>query len=223
MTKHTDKHFEEELNELKEEISRMGAMVEEMLALASKALVEGNSHIARDVIKKDPGINRYELIIDDHCLEILVKWQPAASDLRFITIGLRISKDLERIGDLAVDISEQVLELNRHEKLKPYKDLEIMAEKTKLMVQNALDSFIKQDTQLARKVCSDDDEVDALKRKVFQDLITLMENDQELVSRGTRVIIVSRHMERIADHATNIAEEVIFMIEGKDIRHIGKS
>jgi len=223
MTQHTDKHFEEELTELKDEISRMGSLVEEMLAQAAKALLEGNSHLAREVIKKDPEINRYELVIDDHCLEVLVRWQPAASDLRFITIGLRISKDLERIGDLAVDICEQVLELNRQDKLKPYQDLKIMAEKTQKMVQKALDSFIKQDTALARQVCHDDDEVDALKKKVFSDLINLMENDQEAVSRGTRVIIVSRHMERIADHATNIAEEVIFMIEGKDIRHRGKA
>ncbi len=226
MPQHTDKLFEDELKILKEDILKMGGLVEEMLAKSSKALIERDTNLARQVLKQDPDVNRLEVLIDDHCLELLARWQPAASDLRFITIGLRISKDLERMGDLAVDICEQVVEINKEPPLKslgesPFDDFSLISEKTKQMVKEALDAFVRQDAELAQRVCEADDEVDDLKRKLFDDLVNLMQTNLEVVRRGTRLILVSRHLERIADHATNIAEEVIFMVKGKDIRHGG--
>lgn len=222
MTAHTDKNFELELKQLKEDILKMGSLVEEMLGLSMKALEERSSHVAKQVIQKDPEVNRLEMIIDDHCLELLVRWQPAASDLRFITISLKISKDLERMGDLAVDICEQVLELNWEPAIRLYDDFHEIGERTRNMVKQALDAFVKQDVDLANHVCESDDEVDALKRNLFHELMDLMQRDSAAVSRGTRLILISRHFERIADHATNIAEEVIFMVKGEDIRHRGK-
>ena len=218
---HTDKHFEAELRELKEKILKMGGMVEEMIDRAQKSLFERNSNLAREILICDSEVNRIEVAIDNHCLELLARRQPAASDLRFITIGLRISKDLERMGDLAVDIGEQVIELNKELQLKPFEDLPQIASKTKKMVKSALDAFVNRDPDLAQRVCEADDEVDALKRKVFDDVVLIMQKNPSAVLRGVRLILVSRHFERIADHATNIAEEVIFMVKGKDIRHGG--
>ncbi|EKD41591.1 MAG: hypothetical protein ACD_73C00638G0003 [uncultured bacterium] len=223
MTAHTDKHFEAELKLLKEEILKMGSLVEEMITLSMKALEDRSSAISKKVIQKDPEVNHLEMIIDDHCLELLVRWQPAASDLRFITMSLKISKDLERMGDLAVDICEQVLELNWEPVLGTYDDFKEIGEKTREMVKNALDAFVKQDVELANHVCTSDDEVDALKRNMFHAMIALMQKDSTAVARGTRIILISRHFERIADHATNIAEQVIFMVKGEDIRHRGKT
>ena len=221
MPEHTDKYFEAELKELKEKILKMGGMVEEMIDRAQKSLFERDSNLAREILSCDPAVNRIELAIDNHCLELLARRQPAASDLRFITIGLRISKDLERMGDLAVDVGEQVIELNKEPQLKPFEDLPQIASKTKKMVKSALDAFVNRDPDLAERVCEADDEVDALKRKVFDDVVLIMQKNPSAVLRGVRLILVSRHFERIADHATNIAEEVIFMVKGKDIRHGG--
>ncbi len=216
---HTDRQYEQGLRELKEEILQMGGVVEVMIARSMKGLVERNSNIAEEVIAKDPEVNRLEVAVDGHCVELLALHQPAASDLRFITIGLRASKDLERMGDLAVNISEQSLALNKEPQLKPYVDLPRMAEKTQQMVKQALDAFVKRDADLAQRVCEMDDEVDSLNDRVFDELVELMEKDSTAVSRSVRLILVARHLERIADHATNIAEEVIFMVKGKDIRH----
>lgn len=223
MAEHTDKKYEQDLRRLKEEILKMGGTVEEMIARSMKALVERNSNIAQDVIRMDPEVNNLEMKIDALCLQLLALRQPAASDLRFITIGLRASKDLERMGDLAVNISEQSIELNKESQLKPYVDLPQMSAKAQQMVKDALDAFVRRDADLARRVCEVDDEVDSLNDRVFQDLVGLMQKDPEAASRGTRLILVSRHLERIADHATNIAEEVIFMVQGKDIRHGSKN
>lgn len=221
MTTHTDKQYEQELQQLKEEILKTGAIVEEMIALCMKALVDRDSNIAQEVLRKDPEVNRLEMKIDDLCLQLLALRQPAGPDLRSVAIGLRASKDLERIGDLAVNIAEQALELNKVPQLKPYIDLPKMALSAQNMMKTALDAFVRHDADLAQEVCGMDDEVDLLNDKVFDELVTLMENDSSAVSRATRLILVSRHLERIADHATNIAEEVIFMVKGKDIRHQG--
>lgn len=219
MPQHTDKKFEEELTELKDDILKMGGIVEEMMALSMKAVVERDSKLAESVIQRDREVNQLEMTIDDQCLRLLALHQPAASDLRFITIGLRISKDMERMGDLAVNISEQSIELNREPQLKPYLDLPTMGQRAQEMVKNTLDAFVKRDAALAQRVCEMDDDVDALNDRVFLELVHLMQKDTNAVSRGTRLILVARQLERIADHATNIAEEVIFMVAGKDIRH----
>ena len=163
--------------------------------------------------------NRLEMEIDDRCLQLLALRQPTASDLRFITIGLKISKDLERIGDLAVNIAEQAMELNKEPQLKPYVDLPLMGQKVQQMVRGVLDSFVNRDASRAQQVCEVDDEVDDLNRKVLQELIALMQKDSSAVTRGMHLIWIAKQLERIADHATNIAEEVIFMVQGRDIRH----
>lgn len=219
MPAHTDKHYEAELKELKDEILKMGGVVEEMIQRSMKALVDRNSNLAEEVIKRDPEVNRLEMEIDAHCVQLLALHQPAASDLRFITVGLKISKDLERMGDLAVNVCQDCLDLNREPQLKPYIHLPQMATKAQKMVKDSLDCFVKQDAALARKVCEADDEVDRLKDDIYEEVISFMKKDPEVIVRGTHLIAVAKHLERVADHATNIAEVVIFMITGEDIRH----
>jgi phosphate transport system protein len=222
MTAHTDRNFEEELNRLKETILEMGGVVEEMIARAMKALTERDTKIAEEIIKRDPVANRLELLIDDLCLSLLALRQPAASDLRFITIGLRASKDLERMGDLAVNIAEHALELNKEPQLKPYIDLPRMGAKAQEMVRQALDAFVKRDVVLAQSICEMDDTVDDFDAKIYKELVLLMSKDNQSAPTATRLMLISKDLERIADHATNIAEEVIFMVQGRDIRHGGR-
>ena len=219
MTEHTDKHYEQELKDLKEAILKMGGIVEEMIARSIKSLIERDSRIVGEVALQEGTANRLEMEIDDRCLQLLALRQPTASDLRFITIGLKISKDLERIGDLAVNIAEQAMELNKEPQLKPYVDLPLMGQKVQQMVRGVLDSFVNRDASRAQQVCEVDDEVDDLNRKVLQELIALMQKDSSAVTRGMHLIWIAKQLERIADHATNIAEEVIFMVQGRDIRH----
>lgn len=219
---HTDTQFEEELKELKESILKMGGLVEEMMSKSLKALVERNSDIAQQVIDQDRPVNQLEMDIDQKCVHMLALRQPAASDLRFIILGIRISKDLERVGDLSVDVCQQVLDLNKSPEFRAYDDLVSMSVKSQFMVKNALDAFVKNDPELANKVCEMDDEVDDLKHKVFLDMAEFMGKNPQHVQQSLYFILISRHLERIADHATNIAEEVIFMVKGQDIRHRGK-
>lgn len=222
MLQHTDKYYEEELKELNQQILKMGGVVEEMIFRSMKALVDVNSQMALEVIlKKEREVNQLEITIDNHCLKMLALRQPAGSDLRFITVGLKISKDLERMGDLAVNISQRAIDLNKEPPLKPYIDLPNMAIKTQEMVKNALDAFVRHDAELAQQVCLVDDEVDELNKKIFNDLLHIMQKDSSAVSRGIHLLSIARHLERIADHATNIAEVVIFMVKGQDIRHRG--
>ncbi len=223
MALHTDKHFEAELQELKEGILKMGGIVEEMMMLAMKSLLDRDTSLAESVIQKDRPVNKLEMEIDELCLKLLALNQPAASDLRFITIGLKITKDLERMGDLAVNICQAVIELNRDAPLKPYIDLPRLAEQSQKMVKDALDSFVRRDAVQAAQVCQRDDDVDALKDKIINELVALMKSNSDSISRSVRLISIARHLERIADHATNIAELVIFMVQGKDIRHGGLS
>jgi len=216
---HTDKRFDEDLGRLKEAILKTGTLVEEMIASSMQSLVARDADRIKDVIEQEKEVNRMELEIDDLCHRLLALHQPAASDLRFIMIGLRASKDLERIGDLAVNVADQAKEVNREAPLKPYVDLPRMAEKSQKMVKDALDAFVKKDSKLAQGVCLMDDEVDTLNDKLYEELVSIMAHNPGAVTRGVRLILVARHLERIADHATNVAEEVIFMVEGRDIRH----
>ena len=219
MPLHTDKRYEEGLHHLKEQILKMAGIVEEMITCSMKALVDRNSDLTSAVIEKDPEVNDLEMRIDDTCVELLALHQPAASDLRFITIGLKISKDLERMGDLAVNIAENTREINQEPSLGPYQDLPKMAFTAQKMVQDSLDAFVRRDAVQAERICKMDDEVDNLNNLLFKELVELMKKNSDTVARATRLILIVRHLERIADHATNIAEEVIFMVQGKDIRH----
>jgi len=212
-------HFQQELNHLKEELLRMAGLTELAIAHAVDALVKRNTPLAEKTIREDKAINEMELEIDDLSLKLLALHQPMAADLRFITSAMRINIELERIGDLAVNIAERVLSLNQEPQLKPYIDLPRMAEISKRMVKDVLDAFVQGDADLARAVCERDDQVDDLKDQVFRELLSYMLADPQTITRAVHLIIVSKYLERIADHATNIAEGVIFMVNARVIKH----
>jgi phosphate transport system protein len=213
------RHFHEELEALKQTLLAMGGLVEDQIRRALRALVEHDGDQAQEVIERDRQVNAYDVEIDEKCVELLALHQPTAKDLRFITTAMKIVTDLERIGDQAVNIAQRVLELNREPQLKPYIDLPRMAEKAQRMVKDSLDAFVAADTELARQVCERDEEVDALKEQLFRELLTFMMADPKTISRAIRLILISRFLERVADHATNIAEMVIYMVESKMVRH----
>jgi phosphate transport system protein len=213
------RHFHEELDALRQTLLAMGGLVEDQIRRAMRSLLERDDALAQEVIDRDRQVNTYDVEVDEQCVELLALNQPAASDLRFITTAMKIVTDLERIGDQAVNIAQRVLELNRDPQLKPYIDLPRMAEKAQRMVKESLDAFVAGDTALARQVCGKDAEVDALKEQIFRELLTFMMEDPRTIPRAIRVILISRFLERVADHATNIAEMVVYLIEGKMVRH----
>jgi phosphate transport system protein len=212
-------HFQQELAKLKEELLKMGGLAERAISNAIDALVHRDTLLAEKTIGEDEKINKMELLIDDWCLKLLALHQPLAADLRFITSAMRINVELERIGDLAVNIAERVVSLTQEPQLKPYIDIPRMAEITKNMVKDVLDAFVNEDADLARAVCARDDQVDALNDQVFRELMTYMLADPKTITRAVHLIIVSKYLERIADHATNIAEGVIFMVKALVIKH----
>jgi phosphate transport system protein len=213
------RHFHEELEALKQTLLAMGGLVEDQIRRVMRALLERDDAIAQEVIERDRQVNAYDVEVDEQCVSLLALHQPAAGDLRFITTAMKIVTDLERIGDQAVNIAQRVLELNREPRLKPYIDLPRMAERAQRMVKESLDAFVARDTALARQVCGEDAEVDALKEQIFRELLTFMMEDPRTIPRAIRVILISRFMERVADHATNIAEMVVYLVEGKMVRH----
>lgn len=213
------RHFDEELDQLKQTLLAMGALVEDQIRRVMTALIERDDRLAQDVIERDREVNVYDVQIDEKCIEMLALHQPTASDLRFITTAMKIVTDLERIGDQAVNIAQRALELNREPQLKPYIDLPRMADRAQMMVRESLDAFVERDTELARRVCAADDAVDALKEQVFRELLTFMMEDPKVIPRAIRLILISRFLERVADHATNIAEMVIYLVESKIVRH----
>jgi len=213
------RHFHEELEALKQTLLAMGGLVEDQIRRVMRALVERDDALAQEVIERDQQVNAYDVEVDETCVSLLALHQPAAGDLRFITTAMKIVTDLERMGDQAVNIAQRVLELNREPQLKPYIDLPRMAEKAQRMVKESLDAFVERDTELARKVCAEDAEVDAIKDQIFRELLTFMMEDARTIPRAIRLILVSRFLERLADHATNIAEMVIYLVEAKMVRH----
>jgi phosphate transport system protein len=217
---HTDKKYEDELKKLREDILYMGGLVEDQILKSIKTLVERDSQLAEILIERDHEVNRLDVEIDDLCIKLLALHQPAGRDLRFITTGLKITTDLERIGDMAVNISERALELNQEPQLKPYIDIPRMARIAQRMIRESLDAFVREDTELALKVCKDDEEVDQLNSQIFREVVTFMIDDPHTINRAIKISSVSKYLERIADHATNIAEMVIFMVKGKSIRHL---
>jgi phosphate transport system protein len=216
---HIHRQFDNDLNEIRSKLLEMGGKVEKMINDALKGLVERNSSIAETVIAYDHEINRLEVEIDEKCLEVLAMRQPAARDLRFITLALKIVTDLERIGDQCCNIGKRTKELNDEPPLKPYIDIPRMAHWASVMVKEALDAFVEGDVDLALKVCRDDSFIDALNEQVQRELMSFMIEDTKTISRSIKINYISKCIERIADHATNIAEMVIFMVNGKDIRH----
>jgi phosphate transport system protein len=213
------RHFHEELEALKQTLLAMGGLVEEQIRRVMSALLERDSALAQEVIDRDRQVNAYDVEVDEKCVELLALYQPTAGALRFITTAMKIVTDLERIGDQAVNIAQRALELNQEPQLKPYIDLPRMADRAQRMVKESLDAFVARDTELARRVCGEDAEVDALKEQIFRELLTFMMEDARTIPRAIRLILISRFLERVADHATNIAEMVIYMVESKMVRH----
>jgi phosphate transport system protein len=211
--------FENELTDLKVKILKMGSLVEEAIGQAIQALVERDSDLARKVIASDARINTFDVEIDEECIRLIALRQPTARDLRFVTTAMKITTDLERMGDYAVDIGERVLELNEEPQLKPYIDLPRMAEISQAMVRDVLQAFLDRDTRLAYQVINRDDEVDQLTVQIFNELLFYMKKDSTTTSRAIKISYISKYLERVADHATNIAEMVVYMTEGRMIRH----
>lgn len=211
--------FDEELKNLNEKVLKMGLLVEAAIRDSIRSLIERDSDLAREVIKKDHQINALDVEIDEECIRLIALRQPKAGDLRFITTAMKITTDLERMGDLAEDICERAIELNEEPPLKPYIDIPRMAEIAQGMLTDALDAFVRRDPRLAYEVIKRDDEVDRLVVQVFNELLFFMIHDPKTVSRAVKITYISKYLERIADHATNIAEMVVYMVEGKMIRH----
>ena len=212
-------HVETELQALKNRLLEMGALVEDRVHRAVHSLIDRKTEEAEIIIAADREVNDLHIEIDDRCLKLLATQSPLAVDLRLITSAMKISSDLERIGDQAVNVAENVVKILPHPPLKPLIDIPRMAEIAEKMTRDALDSFVKRDPELARDVLRRDDEVDQLKDQNFRVLLTYMMADPGTIERALALILVSRNLERIADHATNIAEDVIFLVEAKDVRH----
>lgn len=213
------RHFDDELQSLKEQILRMGGLAEEQVQGALRALVERDSDLARKIIENDRQVNTLDVAIDEDCLRLLALQQPTARDLRFITTAMKISTELERISDLAENICERAIELNEEPQLKPYIDIPLMANWALKMVKDALDAFVNHDAALARKVCQNDDFVDDLTHQLFRELLSFMLENPQTITRAIRITFIAKYLERIADHATNVAELVVYLVEGKIIRH----
>jgi len=212
-------HFEEELQALKQRLLTMGALVEERAHRAVRSLIDRRLDEAELVIQSDQEVNDLQIEIDRRCLTLLALQQPAASDLRLITAALKINDDLERIGDQAVNIAENVIKVLPQAPLKPLIDIPRMAELAGRMVRDSLHAFVKGDVLMAQAVIATDDRVDGLKNQIMRELLTYMLADPKAIERALALILIARHLERIADHATNIAEDVIYVVQGRDVRH----
>jgi phosphate transport system protein len=212
--------FEEQLDELKNRMLFMGSLVEHAIHLSIQAMVERDEQPAMRVLSEiEPQVNDLHLELDDRALQLLSLRQPLAADLRFITSTMKINSDLERIGDQAVNIAQRALSIVSQPELKPLVDIPLMADIVKKMVKDALDAFVRRNTDLARDVVLRDDEVDQYRDLVFRELVPLMAKNPACIQLALDLILVSRNLERIADHATNVAEDVIYMVLGRDIRH----
>jgi len=211
--------LEEEINKLKKMLFEMATSVEEMIAKSVKALEENNMILAEEVIKSDQIVNEMEVDIDNQCIRILALYHPEAEDLRTVTMIMKINNDLERIGDHAVNIAEMTQYLADKPPVKPLIDIPKMAEKAIEMLQESLDSFVNKDADLAVEVCKKDDEVDALEPQIVRELITYMISDPLTIDRALTLILIARGLERVADLATNIAEDTYYISSGKILKH----
>ncbi|HEX8619744.1 MAG TPA: phosphate signaling complex protein PhoU [Thermoanaerobaculia bacterium] len=217
------RHFDREIEHLKELLLRMGAMVEDQINQSIRALLERETGVAQRVIDSDTEIDQMELEIDQHTIELIAMMQPAAVDLRFVAAAMKITPELERIADLAVDVCERAIELNREPQLKPLIDIPRLATMAQDMVRQALDAFVRRDAVLAREVIARDDEVDLLTEQSFRELLTYMLEDSRNISRAIRLTFIGKYFERMADGATNICEMVVYLAEGKVIKHSNES
>jgi phosphate transport system protein len=212
-------HFQEELQQLKNRLLEMGGLAEERVRSVVQALVDRHPAIVDRVLDGDGPINQLHIEIDSRCFKLLALYQPMAVDLRAIVSAVKINTDLERVGDLAINIAEAVKRYMRHPPVKELIDIPRMAEIAQRMLRDALDAYVRRDTALAQQVLDEDDELDALKTQVFRELLTYMLADPSTIEPALDLILISRHLERIGDHATNVAEDVIFMVSARDVRH----
>lgn len=218
--RHMERHFDEELAEVKQEILIMGTMVEQAVDRAQEALKNLDAEEARQIILEDRRIDEMELTLDEKTLRLLALMQPLAVDLRFVAMVMKITTDLERMADLAVDIAQRVIELAGRPLLKPLHDIPKLSLLAQQMIRDALEAFLKENTEQAKKVILKDSEADQLRNLVQTELIhDFMERDVSCVSRALPLLLVARHLERICDHATNIAEDVIYMVSAKVVKH----
>jgi phosphate transport system protein len=215
----TTRHFADELEQLKDQLLAMGRLAEDRLRVALQALVERNDELIEDVISGDSRINELQIVVDERCFTMLALYQPVAVDLRTIVSALRINADLERVGDLAVNIGEAARRYVSHAPVKPLIDLPRMGDLALRMLREALDAFLTRDVVLAQAVLRQDEWLDALRNQIVRELLTYMLGDHRTIEPAIDLILISRHLERVGDHATNIAEDVIFIIEGRDVRH----
>jgi phosphate transport system protein len=214
-----ERYFDEELKSLNEMLIKMSSIVEEMIAKSIEALKDRREDYIGLVLEKEKIINELQIEVDDMVMRLIALRQPAAGDLRFLVSAVKINADLERVGDLAVNIAERTRELLKEPALKPLVDIPRMAFLAQKMLADSITAFVNRNADLAKEVCGSDDMVDNLNSQIFRELITYMLNDPKTINRAIDLILVARHLERIADHATNISEDVFYMVEGKDIRH----
>jgi phosphate transport system protein len=219
---HTDREYEAELAGVRKQLLKMAGQVEAMIAASVKALSTQDIDLARKTIEADAKVNLTEMETDELCIRILAKRQPVASDLRLISLAFKMVTDLERIGDLAVNICERAIDLAHEPSVRSYEDIHTMADLVQSMVRDAIDGFVQGDAQMAQSVIDRDDEVDVLYNRVFEDIVAVMCQDPANVRRSIHYQSVAKWLERMADHATNVAEQVIFVLRGKDVRHVGK-
>jgi phosphate transport system protein len=213
------RHFQEDLDTLKKRLLAMGGLAEERVRASVQSLVERDAALVEQVLAGDEPLNQLHIEIDRRCFTLLALHQPMAIDLRTIVSAVKINTDLERVGDLAVNIAEAVRRYMRHPPVKQLIDIPRMAEIAQSMLRDALDAFVRRDTKLARAVLNEDDALDALKTQVFRELLTYMLQDPSTIEPALDLILISRHLERIGDHATNVAEDVIFIVSARDVRH----
>jgi phosphate transport system protein len=213
------RHFDRDIEALTDKLLRMGAMVEDQISQSIRAMLERDTELAEKVIAMDSEVDRMELELDANNIELIAKMQPTAVDLRFVATIMKVTPELERIADLAQDVCERVIELNREPQLKPLIDIPRLARQAQEMVRQSLDAFVRRDARLARDVIARDDEVDMLTEQSFRELLTYMLEDSRNISRAIRLTFIGKYFERMADGATNICEMVVYLVEGKVIKH----
>jgi len=213
------RHLHTHLDDIRLRLIEMGAQVESMIGAATRALIERDEELVTRVIEQDSSVDRMEVEIDDECHQVLARNQPTAVDMRFLVAVMKITADLERMADSAVNIAQAARQLNQEPPLKSYIDVPRMSARVQVMVRESLDAFVGRDAALANRVPHEDDEIDQIYRRLFAELVELMRTDNTSVPRALHLLLVARNFERIADHATNIAEDVVYYVEGRDIRH----
>ncbi len=218
-TRRTSSHYERELQDIKQNLLYAGALTEKAIENVTASLLDRKSDLARQVIEGDAEIDRLDTEIEEQCIRLLALRQPIARDLRFITTAIKINGHLERIGDMAVNIAERVLALNEEPQLKPYIDLPRMAEIARTMIRGSLDAFVREECEMANRIRRMDSEIDTLNEQIFRELLTFMLEDARTIHRALLIMQVSKNLERIADHAKGIADMVVYMVTGINVRH----